>query len=171
MTNHVHLLVTPLEEMAVSKMMQYVGRHYVRYFNYTYERTGTLWEGRYHSCLVQEGANLLNCSRYIELNPVRAGIVEDPADYGWSSYRANGLGVRTKLLTPHPLYLQLGNSTSERLANYRESFQSQIDGELLYDIRYALNTGLILGTDQFKSEVEELTGRRVRPMKLGRPPA
>ncbi|GAA5525253.1 hypothetical protein Maes01_01818 [Microbulbifer aestuariivivens] len=92
MTNHVHLLVTPLEERAVSKMMQALGRMYVRYFNGAYQRSGTLWEGRYRSCLVQSEDYLLHCYRYIELNPVRAGMVKDPGKYCWSSYGANALG-------------------------------------------------------------------------------
>ncbi len=169
MTNHIHLLVTPLEDMAVPSMMQYIGRHYVRYFNYSYGRTGTLWEGRYHSSLVQENEFLLGCQRYIELNPVRAGMVKDPADYSWSSYRANGLGINSKLLTPHALYLGLGSSKRARLKNYRELFKSHVEGELLFDIRYALNKGLVLGNEKFESEVEELTGKRVRPLKRGRP--
>jgi putative transposase len=169
MTNHVHLLATPLQEMAVSKMMQSIGRRYVRYFNFTYRRTGTLWEGRFHSCLIQEANYLLSCQRYIELNPVRAGMVQDPADYSWSSYRANAFGKNSKLLTPHSLYLQLGSSTIERQAHYRELFESHIEGELLQDIRYALNQGLVLGTEQFKSKVELLTNRRVTPMRRGRP--
>ena len=171
MTNHVHLLVTPMEAMATSKMMQTIGRQYVRYFNYTHQRSGTLWEGRYHSSLVQEETFLLGCQRYIELNPVRAGMVDDPANYRWSSYQVNALGVESKLLTPHPLYLQLGKTKPQRLSRYRELFQAHIDGELLFDIRYALNKGLVLGTESFKAEVEELTGRRVHPMKRGRPRA
>lgn len=169
MTNHVHLLLTPKQEMAIPPLMQHLGRHYVRYFNHTHQRTGTLWEGRYYSCLIQEDAYLLSCHRYIELNPVRAGMVRDPADYSWSSYRSNGLGIETRLLTPHSLYLQLGRTKSERLVNYRALFNAQIESQLLFDIRYALNTGLVLGTGKFESEVEELTGRRVRPLRRGRP--
>jgi len=155
--------------MAIPRMMQYIGRHYVRYFNYTYLRTGTLWEGRYHSSLVQEEIYLLSCQRYIELNPVRAGMVTDPANYSWSSYRSNGLGISAKLLTPHSQYLQLGCTKKERLKNYRELFKFHIEGKLLSDIRYALNKGLVLGTEKFKSEVEELTGKRVRPLRRGKP--
>lgn len=101
MTNHVHLLVTPADAEGVSRMMQQVGRRYVRYFNKTDRRSGTLWEGRFKSCLVQSTEYLLQCYRYIELNPVRASMVCDPADYKWSSYRSNGLGVGSALLTPH----------------------------------------------------------------------
>ena len=168
MTNHVHLLVTPQVDSASSLMMQYIGRHYVRYFNHKYQRTGTLWEGRYHSNLVQQEWYLLACQRYIELNPVRAEMVADPADYKWSSYRSNALGIRSKLLTPHPLYLSLGNTKASRLRNYRELFGLTIDKELLLDIRYSLNKGLVLGTEQFKTEVEALTGRRVRSAKRHR---
>lgn len=169
MTNHVHLLVTPVEDMAIARMMQHIGRHYVRYFNYTYRRTGTLWEGRYHSCLVQGNAYLLACQKYIELNPVRAGMVDDPADYSWSSYQSNALGVSSKILTPHTVYLQLGRTKSERLTNYRELFGTDVQEGLLSDIRYATTKGLVLGTENFKSEVEELTGKRVRPLRRGRP--
>ena len=170
MTNHVHLLATPRREGGISAMMQYLGRYYVRNFNLTYQRTGTLWEGRFHSCLVQSEAYLLACQRYIELNPVRAGLVADPADYKWSSYRANGMGIESKLITYHQLYLSLGKSKLERIKNYRDTFASEIDKELLSDIRYATNKGLILGTDKFKTEVAILTGQRTLPKKRGPKP-
>jgi len=168
MTNHVHLLVTPQVDLASSSMMQYIGRHYVRYFNYKYHRTGTLWEGRYQSSLVQQECYLLVCQRYIELNPVRAKMVAEPADYKWSSYRSNALGIRSKLVTPHPVYLSLGSTKASRLLNYRALFGSSVDEELLLDIRYSLNKGLVLGTERFKTEVEALTGRRVRPLRRDR---
>jgi putative transposase len=167
MTNHVHLLATPQKEASLSAMMQYLGRFYVRYFNLNYQRTGTLWEGRFHSCLIQSEAYLLTCQRYIELNPVRAGMAQDPADYKWSSYRANGMGIESKLVTYHPLYLGLGNSKFERLKNYRLLFESELDKNLVSDIRYATNKGLILGTDKFKAEVAALTDRRTQPQKRG----
>jgi REP-associated tyrosine transposase len=170
MTNHVHLLATPKKEASLSAMMQYLGRFYVRYFNLSYQRTGTLWEGRYHSCLIQSEAYLLNCQRYIELNPVRAGMVQDPADYKWSSYCANGMGIESKLITYHPLYLGLGNSKLERVKNYRLLFESELDKNLVSDIRYATNKGLILGTDKFKAEVATLTGHRTQPQKRGPKP-
>ena len=111
------------------------------YFNYTYRRTGTLWEGRLHACLIHAEAYFLDRQRCIELNPVRANKVEDPADCRWSSYQINGLGAYSKLITPHPLYLLLGRSKSERLINYRQLFELQVEAELLKDIRYALITG------------------------------
>lgn len=100
MTNHVHILATPQQQNGISHMMQKVGRYYVRYFNRAYHRSGTLWEGRFKSCVVDADDYLLICQRYIELNPVRAGMVGDPADYHWSSYRSNGLGKSSKLWTP-----------------------------------------------------------------------
>ncbi|MBW9262700.1 MAG: transposase [Candidatus Thiodiazotropha sp. (ex. Lucinisca nassula)] len=110
MTNHVHLLVTPSGPEGVSKMMQTLGRYYVRYFNNTYRRTGTLWEGRFKSCVVDEDEYLLVCQRYIELNPVRAGMVATPKEYHWSSYHANGLGQQTSLWSPHHIYQSLGRT-------------------------------------------------------------
>lgn len=114
MTNHVHLLCTPATASATSLMMQALGRRYVQYFNRRYKRSGTLWEGRFRSSLVQEEAYLLHLYRYIELNPVRAGMVDDPADYSWSSYQSNALGQSISLLTPHRLYLGLGQTDIER---------------------------------------------------------
>lgn len=167
MTNHVHLLATPHKANAVSKMMQYVGRHYVRYFNYTYRRTGTLWEGRFKSCLVQENEYLFCCYRYIELNPVRAKMVTHPADYRWSSYHANAMGVESKLRRPHPLYLNLGVNAGSREANYRGLFDVHIDSRVVDDIRGSVQKGLVLGDDYFKDAIAELTGRRVREEKRG----
>lgn len=114
MTNHVHLLVTPETTDGLSRLMQSLGRHYVRHYNQRYRRSGTLWEGRFKSCLVQTEDYLLQCYRYIELNPVRAGMVNDPAEYPWSSYRCNALGVESRLLTLHDEYLKLGREPVER---------------------------------------------------------
>ncbi len=170
MTNHVHLLVTPEITDGVSQMMQSLGRHYVRYFNHTYRRTGTLWEGRFKSCVVDADKYLLVCQRYIELNPVRAGIVVTPADYSWSSYRANGLGQLIKLWTPHRIYQELGESISTRSAAYRDLFAGQLDATLLTEIRQASNQSMALGNERFKREVERLSGRRVTPLKRGPKP-
>ena len=169
MTNHVHLLCTPRIDNAVSRMMQSLGRHYVRYFNFSYKRTGTLWEGRFKSCLVQEENYLLQLYRYIELNPVRAGMVGQPSDYVWSSYSINALGKKSELCTPHPLYLALGSEPKERQSNYRELFKYHVEGSLLEDIRLATNKGLALGNERFEMEVERLTGRRMTAKKMGRP--
>ncbi len=171
MTNHVHLLATPETEGSISRLMQTLGRFYVRYFNYTYKRTGTLWEGRFKSCVVDADNYLLICQRYIELNPVRAGMVEAPKDYAWSSYRVNGLGQPAKLWTPHPVYRRLGKTVAERTEAYRELFRGQFDATILNQVRQATNQGMALGNDRFKQEVERLTGRRVVALKRGPKPA
>lgn len=170
MTNHVHLLATPTVEGGLSRLFQYLGRHYVRYFNNTYRRSGTLWEGRFKSCLVQEESYFLICQRYIELNPVRADVVNDPADYVWSSYQVNGLGVESELCTPHALYLALGHTKQARLINYRALFASHVEGEPLAEVRHALNKGLVLGTEKFRRKVEAISGRRLRNLKPGPKP-
>ncbi|MGB5324968.1 MAG: transposase [Pseudomonadales bacterium] len=168
MTNHVHLLVTPDHAHGVSKMMQAVGRHYVRSFNAMYGRSGTLWEGRFRSCIVETEDYLLRCYRYIELNPVRANIVEAPGEYKWSSFRSNALGTPSSLLTPHPLYSSLGTTPSERLHSYKKLFDGYIDKNELEEIRRATNKGMAFGSEQFKDDVEKLTGRRVRTHRRGR---
>lgn len=167
MTNHVHLLATPTTKDGISRMMQSLGRHYVRYFNYTYQRSGTLWEGRYKSCVIDAEQYLLVCQRYIELNPVRAGIVESPTEYVWSSYQANGLGKSISFWRPHPAYLALANNKQERLTAYRLLFRAHIDISELDIIRQATNKGLAIGNDRFRQEIEKLSGRRVTEMKRG----
>jgi len=167
MTNHVHLLVTPQTEEGLSRMMQTLGRRYVRYFNHTYRRTGTLWEGRFKSCLVETERYLLTCQRYIEMNPVRAGMVAELGEYHWSSYQANALGIATKLCTPHESYLQLAAMGAERQAAYRRLFSVTLDDAQLEDIRCAVNKGMALGSDRFKDEIEILTERRMRPGRPG----
>ena len=142
---------------AISRSMQYLGRYYVRYFNYRYRRSGTLYEGRFKSSIVQCRNYLLACQRYIELNPVRAGMVNDPADYIWSSYRAHALGVKVKMWTPHSEYLALGPTSASRLLAYRKLVGEELGSELISEIRKAANTGLVLGNDCFKREVEQLT--------------
>lgn len=169
MTNHVHLLCTPQQEGAVSQMMQSLGRRYVQYFNYQYRRSGTLWEGRYKSCLVQSEQYLIELYRYIELNPVRAKMVNDPSEYAWSSYQINALGKMSDLCTPHPEYLRLGKTQNERMENYRALFSRHVEGDLLDDIRLSTNKGMAIGHDRFKDEIEKLTGRRLKPQKVGRP--
>ena len=169
MTNHVHLLCTPQEEGAISRMMQSIGRMYVRYYNYTYQRSGTLWEGRFKASLLQSEQYLLELYRYIELNPVRADMVDEPSEYSWSSYTCNGLGLETDLQTPHPLYLALGKTKPERLENYRALFKAHVGPELLKEIRESVNKGLALGNEHFTAQIEALTDKRVSPRKAGRP--
>jgi len=169
MTNHVHLLCTPRQSNGISQMMQGLGRQYVRYFNYSYKRTGTLWEGRYKSCLVQEEEYLMHLYRYIESNPVRANMVDDPSDYKWSSYQINALGKISSLCSPHGLYLALGKTDEERQLNYRALFINHVDGKLVSDIRDSINKGMAIGSLKFKEQIEALTGRRMQPKKQGRP--
>jgi len=169
MTNHVHLLCTPRLVNGISLMMQALGRQYVRYFNVRYKRTGTLWEGRYKSCLVQEESYLLRLYLYIELNPVRANMVDDPAKYLLSSYQINALGKVSDLCTPHPLYLSLGQSKLTRLGSYQQLFNTQFDGKLLTDIRVATKRGTAIGTKGFLDEIEHRTGCKMTQMKRGRP--
>lgn len=169
MTNHAHLLVTPMQEYGVTHMMQALGRKFVRYINHSYRRTGTLWEGRYKSSLIDSEAYLLTCMRYIELNPVRAGMVNHPGDYRWSSYAANAYGRADPILTPHPLYQQLGTDTEKCQHAYRELFRHHLDNDLLHAIRESLNQELVLGRDDFKDRIEMMTARQTRPGRSGRP--
>ncbi|MCG8684991.1 MAG: transposase [Desulfobacterales bacterium] len=169
MTNHVHLLCTPRQENGISSMMQALGRLYVRYFNSEYKRSGTLWEGRYKSCLVESGTYLLKVYRYIELNPVRAKMVSSPGDYCWSSYQINALGKASDLCTPHPEYMMLGADSKERCNKYRTLFEQDIYDQDIKLIRSATNKGMVVGNDRFLKEIEVLTGRRVKEKKRGRP--
>ena len=169
MTNHVHLLCTPEKDGAVSQMMQSVGRRYVQYFNRQYRRSGTLWEGRYRSCLIQAEDYLLEVYRYIELNPVRARMVAGPGDYPWSSYPMNALGRESDLCIPHSEYLRLSERKAYRLRKYRALFEHCVEDDLLTEIREGLNKGMALGNDRFKDEIAALTGRRLKPKQAGRP--
>lgn len=169
MTNHVHLLLTPSHPAGASLLMKGLGQRYVQYVNRTYQRTGTLWEGRFSSCLVQEDSYVLACYRYIEMNPVRAGIVEHPAEYRWTSYRATAQGEESRFITPHAQYNALGETGLPRTASYRELFKSQLDPGLVDQIRSSTNGNYILGGSRFESEVEGALGRRVRRGKPGRP--
>jgi putative transposase len=167
MTNHVHLLLTPQEEHAMGKAMQMLGRYYVQYYNYCYQRTGTLWEGRYKATLIDSESYLLTCMRYIELNPVRAGTVGHPSEYPWSSYRCNAQGQPDALVTPHAQYLRLGKSDEERQAAYRQLFKHHIAERGLDEIRQATNKAWVLGSERFKQRIQQQLGRRVEPAARG----
>ena len=169
MTNHVHMLVTPMAEHGVSEMMQSLGRRYVRYINKQYNRTGTLWEGRFKSSLIDSERYLLTCMQYIEMNPVRASMVEHPAKYQWSSYQCNAQNKTSMLLEPHPIYSGLGTTIEERKQRYRAIFNQLIDKNIMHDIREALNHELVLGREYFKKEIEQLTKRQTTMGKPGRP--
>jgi putative transposase len=169
MTNHVHLLATPAERGAIGRMMQHVGRRYVRIVNDAMGRTGTLWEGRYKSCLVDTDDYLLTCYRYIELNPVRAGIVGNPAEYAWSSYRVNALGRRDELITPHEVFLRLSRDEGERRDRYRRLVAEGLSGAQLREIRLVTQRQRALGPPPFRQLVEQHTGMRAGIGTPGRP--
>lgn len=167
MPNHVHLLLTPYMEQGMSKMIQMLGRYYVQYFNHENQRTGSLWEGRYKATLIDSEHYLLTCYRYIELNPVRAGTVDHPSAYPWSSYGYNGLGQTDPILTPHREYLQLGTGIEQRQLAYRALFKSHITEKTLKDIRDASNKGWVLGSSRFKQNIEQKLNRRAEPLARG----
>jgi putative transposase len=167
MTNHVHLLVTPDTETGISQTMQSLGRRYVQYYNHRHHRTGTLWEGRYRATLVDSESYLFACYRYIELNPVRAGMVESPTDYPWSSYRHNALGHPDSLVTAHEQYQALGPSDSLRRRLYQGLFAAPMDQSQIDDIREASNKAWALGNDEFKAKMQRLLGRQTRPKQRG----
>jgi putative transposase len=168
MSNHVHLLATPASPSSLPKVMQYVGRRYVAYFNRRNERTGTLWEGRYRAGLVDSGVYLMACHRYIELNPVRAGIVSDPREFHWSSFSANALARANALLAPHPEYLALAECPEKRCDAYRSLFEGEIDPEILEMIRACSRRGWPIGDDKFRAALECETGTQATPRRRGR---
>jgi len=169
MTNHIHLLLTPGSAQSVARLMVAMGRRYVPYINASYQRSGTLWEGRYKSSLIQSDTYLLACMRYIELNPVRAGMCTDPAQYRWSSYCANALGETSELLTPHPLYAALGPDDAQRQAAYLELFNQVLPDKTIASIQLALKQAQPLGNNRFFDAIEQATGQRREPKPRGRP--
>jgi putative transposase len=169
MTNHVHLLATARGARGISRLMQSIGRRFVQYMNYTYRRSGTLWEGCYKASLVDDDEYLLLCHRYIELNPVRAGVVAHPGEYYWSSYAHHAGARRSPLIRDHAGYLALGRDEGERQAAYRGLFRYQLDPGVIDEIRAATSHGLVVGSERFKDEIQTLLKRRVTPAKRGRP--
>ncbi len=169
MTNHVHLLLTPSRADSAALLMKNLGQRYVQYVNRCYRRSGTLWEGRFRSCLTQSESYVLACYRYIELNPVRASMVSHPRDHRWSSYRANAEGRADPLVTPNPEYLGLGSTESDRLRAYRQLFTAHLDPQRIAEIRLATNGNYALGNDRFRGEVARMLNRRVTPGRSGRP--
>ncbi|PCJ33492.1 MAG: transposase [Alphaproteobacteria bacterium] len=167
MTNHVHLLVTPRSKTGVSQMMQSLGRAYVRYINLTYKRSGTLWEGRYKSSLIDSLRYLLLVSRYIELNPVRAGMVSHPAEYPWSSFQGNAMDKQISLLTPHACYLDLGPDEPQRQEAYAALFDHTMTERDVADITDTTNKGWVLGNEPFKQQIARTLARRVTPKQRG----
>lgn len=169
MSNHVHLLLTPARADGPSLLMKHLGQRYVQYFNRRHQRSGSLWEGRFRSCLAQEETYALICSRYIELNPVRAGMVADPSDYPWSSYHANAQGALDPLLTPSESYRALAMDPGTRQQRYRALFNMTLEPDTVTHIRRATNGCFALGDENFDVHMAAMLARRVVPGKSGRP--
>jgi putative transposase len=163
MTNHMHLLATGESVDSASKTIQALGRRYVRYFNFVHERVGALWQGRFFSSIVQTDRYFLACQRYIEMNPVRAGICRRASDFAWSSYRHYAQGAPDDLVTPHSIHAQFASS------QYCRIFEDEVPGETLAAIRDAVNHGWPLGDDSFRAGLEAQFGRRTQRIPLGRP--
>jgi len=168
MTNHIHFLVTPEDEDAISKTMKSVGSRYAQYINLKYKRTGTLWEGRHRSSLVQTEKYLLRCYRYIELNPVRANMVKRPEEYKWSSYGVNAWGDNSWLF-PHDEYLKLGKTMDERCFVYRDLFKVELSEENLHLFRQSAHFNQPISDDRFREEIANRYGIRFGHAKRGRP--
>lgn len=167
MTNHVHLLMTPSGDGACTGLMRDLGQRYVQYFNREHERTGTLWEGRFRSCVAESSRYVLACHRYIELNPVRSGMVEHPSGYLWSSHAVNA-GIRSdNFVKPHPDVEALAADPANRYAAYQNLFVERLDPLLVQNIRDATNAGYPLASDTFKASVLEPLGWKMEPGKPG----
>jgi putative transposase len=169
MTNHVHLLITPSTPDGTSKVIRDLGRDYVRTINKTYRRSGTLWEGRFKSSLVDTTRYCLTCYRYIELNPQSAGMVKQPADYPWSSYHFNAMGKPNPIIAPHDCWLLLGENNDTRNEAYRALFREKLDQQDIKRIHQSLNTGLPTGSDKFRREIEQALSVKLGHGKRGRP--
>lgn len=169
MTNHVHLLVTGNQIRSIAVMMQSLGRCYVRYINQQYRRTGSLWEGRYRSTLIDSERYLLACYRYVELNPVRSRMVENPADYSWSSFRHHVNERADPLIEDHEIFLSIGRTAENRARSYRALCERKLDPASLDEIRSKTNRGYVLGSEKFAKQIEAALRRRVTPGKPGRP--
>ena len=169
MTNHVHLLMTPDDTHSISRVMQSLGRRYVQYFNQRHRLTGTLWESRHRASIIDAETYLIACYRYIELNPVRAGMVVHPADYPWSSYGHNAFGRTDPWVTEHQVYLALAESDTQRRQCYRDLFSVAVKADELHSIRAAATFGTPLGDERFKEEVQKTIGRPLGYAKRGRP--
>lgn len=169
MSNHLHLLVTPRQDKGLPLMMQNLGRNYVRQFNQRHGRTGTLWEGRYRSTLIQAEKYFLACMVYIDLNPVRAGLVAQPTDFLWSSHAHYTGGRQDAWLTPHPLYWGLGNTPFARELAYAQLVQAGIEQSQQQALTSSVLSGWALGEDAFVSGLQKLTPRRVKKAAAGRP--
>jgi putative transposase len=168
MGNHVHLLVTPQTRASPAALMKALGQRYSQYVNRRYRRTGSLWEGRYKSSLVDHARYLLVCHRYIELNPVRAQMVSHPSDYPWSSYRTNADGHPSELIKPHLVYSALGSHPAAREQAYRQLFEIPLADETVQQVRRAACGNFVLGDAGFAAVMAQSLGREVIPRASGR---
>ena len=169
MDNHFHLLLTPETDEGLPQMMQAVGRAYVRYFNLRHQRTGTLWEGRYRSNLIESERYLLACMVYIDLNPVRAGMVAQAADFKWSSHRHCIGQLSDKLVTPHALYWGLGNTPFSREAAYAEFVAGGLSASIQKDLTESVLKSRVVGRPEFLKSLQKTTQTPILPKKAGRP--
>lgn len=169
MTNHVHMLMTPLAKDSISRVMQSVGRRYVQYINKEYRRTGTLWESRHKASLVDAENYLLACSRYIEMNPVNASMIEHPSQYKWTSYMCNAHGEIDRLITPHETYRRLGLNEIAQQQAYASLFVNMVDQSEIQVIRNAVRFSMPTGDNRFQQQIEQALKRKVGYMHRGRP--
>ncbi|MCR9106238.1 MAG: transposase [Gammaproteobacteria bacterium] len=169
MTNHVHILATPIEQTSVSQLMQHLGRHYVPHINRKYGRTGTLWEGRFKASTVESSSYVLACYRYIELNPVRARIVDRPADYPWSSFKRNACLAPDRTIVEHPEYSRLGSSRAKRASNYLQLFEQPLGEDGHSAIRLHTHSGTPLGSKPFREGIDQALSLNTGQPKRGRP--
>ncbi|MFZ6847632.1 transposase [Undibacterium sp. RuRC25W] len=169
MPDHVHFAVSPSDEQGLSKMMQFIGRFYVPYFNRKYQRSGSLWQGRFKATVLEAETYFLPCSVYMETNPVRSGLVPDAAQYPWSSYQHHAGQRLDPLVSDHPIFWALGNTPFQREANYKEMIASSVSSKEIKVLTEATDKGWLLGSAGFKNEMAKLSERRVEPAKPGRP--
>lgn len=167
--NQVDLLVTPSDIQGLGRLMQWVGRHYVPYFNRKYARSGTLWQGRYKATVIDAERYFMMCARYIELGPVQSGIVTNPEDYSWSSYSHHAGVKHDPVVIDHSLYWALGNTPFDREAAYKELLKQALTMEEMRLVKEATLKGWVLGTEKFKTSLAKTAGRRISPAKRGRP--
>lgn len=169
MTNHVHFLLTPSDGRGISRLFQALGREYTQHINRKYGRCGSLWQGRHKGCVIESVGYFLLCMQYIEMNPVRAKMIDHPAKYRWSSFAANALGERNSILHCHEEYLSLGNSTRVRQQAYRKFFEMEIDEDESELIQQALHSGTPVGSEKFRQDIEKITGNKAGHYRRGRP--
>ena len=164
MTNHVHLLVTPESPENASRLMKVLAQRHTQHINKSRQRSGSLWEGRFRSCIIDSDTYLLRCHRYIELNPVRAAMVKHPSDYPWSSFNANAYGIGSELVTPHPVYEALGSVLRDRLIAYQRLFIDDLPDADVRAIRLATQAGFAVGSESFVERLAEQVG--FRPVRV-----